>query len=134
MRKEKELVVLLRSMVELLVDEADRNPDFARRLESILSPLPSKGRTTNRKFAKGSSDPLPDLYVEISTRGEVEFAAWLQELPIAILRDLVRLNDFDPVGRTSKWKESEKLSSFIVDSLRARMTRGSAFMSKGPSS
>jgi hypothetical protein len=32
--------------------------------------------------------------------------------------------------RTSKWKESEKLTTFFADSSRAGMTRGSAFISR----
>lgn len=134
MRKEKELISLLRGLVDLLADEAARNPDFANRLDSVLSSLPVKDPSAKRKFVRGSSDHLPDLHAEWSARGEVEFLAWLRELPTAILHALIRSNGFDPIGRTSKWKETEKLSSFIVDSLRARMTRGSAFMSKGPAS
>jgi hypothetical protein len=132
MRKEKELIVVLRGLVDLLADEAARNSDFANKLDSVLNSLPAQERSAKQKLARGSVNSLPDLHSEWSARGEVEFIAWLRELPIAILRALIRSNDFDPVGRTSKWKETEKLSSFIVDSLRARMARGSAFMSKGP--
>jgi hypothetical protein len=40
----------------------------------------------------------------------------------------IRENDFDPERRTTKWTETEKLATFIVDNLRARMALGSAFM------
>jgi hypothetical protein len=130
MRKEKELVALFRGLVELLAEEADRNPSFADKLELLLSSLPRK-EVSRRKFSKSIQEQLPDLHAEWAVRGEAGVLLWLKELPIPVLRSLVRSNDLDPTGRTSKWKEAEKLSSFIVDNLRIRMTRGSAFMSKG---
>jgi hypothetical protein len=131
MRKEKELVALLRGLAELLAEEARRNPNFASQLELLLSSLPRR-EVNQPKLRKNTEEKLPDLYAEWTTRGEAGLLLWLRECPLAVLRSLIRSNDFDPIGRTSKWKETEKLSSFIVDSLRARMTRGSAFMRKGP--
>jgi hypothetical protein len=132
MRKEKELVALFRGLVELLAEEADRNPSFADKLELLFSSLPRK-EVVQRERSKSIQEELPDLHAERAARGEAGLLLWLKELPITTLRSLVRSNDFDPTGRTSKWKEAEKLSSFIVDSLSARMARGSAFMSKGQS-
>jgi hypothetical protein len=129
MRKEKELMALLRGLVELLAEEADRNPIFSDKLESLLAPLSGRG-ANQQKSHKSTSERLPDLHAERAARSEADFLLWLRELPITVLRSLIRSNEFDPTGRTGKWKEVEKLSSFIVDSLRARMARGSAFMSK----
>ena len=131
MRKEKELMSLLRGLVELLVEEADRNPAFADKLEQLLTVVPSQRAPAKRPFRKSVSVQPPDLYAEHAARGESELLVWLRDLPIPTLRSLIRANDFDPTRRTSKWRETEKLATFIVDSLRSRMTRGSAFMSKG---
>jgi hypothetical protein len=130
MRKEKELMALLRGLVDLLVEEADRNPVFADKLENLLTVVPGRKRTAERLPRKSVSAQPPDLYVEHAARGEADFLVWLRELPISTLRSLIRTNDFDPMRRTSKWGEAEKLATFIADSLRSRMTRGSAFMSK----
>jgi hypothetical protein len=131
MRKEKELIVLLRGLVDLLVEEADRNPVFADKLEQLLTVVPSRRTTAERAPRKSVSARPPDLYAEHTARGEADLLVWLRDLPVSTLRTLIRINDFDPTRRTSKWREAEKLATFIVDSLRSRMTRGSAFMSKG---
>jgi hypothetical protein len=130
MRKEKELMSLLRGLVDLLVEEADRNPAFADKLEQLFAAVPSRG-PAKRPSRKSVSVPPPDLYAEQAARGETDLLVWLRDLPVSTLRSLIRTNDFDPTRRTSKWRETEKLATFIVDSLRGRMMRGSAFMSKG---
>jgi hypothetical protein len=133
MRKEKELMTLLRGLIDLLAEEAGRNPDFADKLGRLLTAIPGRREPTKRESRKGVPAHLPDLHAEHAARGEAEFLPWLKGLSVAVLRSLIRANDFDPTHRTSKWKETEKLATFIVDSLRARMARGSAFMSKGQS-
>jgi hypothetical protein len=131
MRKEKELMTLLRGLVDLLTQEADRNPVFADRLEHLLAAVRAPREPAKREPRKSVSAQLPDLYAEHAARGEADFALWLRELPVTTLRSLIRANDFDPARRTDKWKEGEKLATFIVDNLRARMARGSAFMGRG---
>ena len=96
-----------------------------------MTVLPSRRSASERAPRKTPSAQLPDLYAEFSTLGEPDFLLWLRGLPVTTLRSLIRTNDFDPTRRTSKWKDTEKLATFIADSLRARMARGSAFMRKG---
>jgi hypothetical protein len=131
MRKEKELITLLRSLVGLLAEETNRNPDFADKLDQLLSAIPARSGEHQRKVGKNSVGDLPDLHAEHAARGEAEFVLWLQSLPVAVLRSLIRANDFDPTRRTSKWNDAEKLATFIVDGLRARMARGKAFLNRG---
>jgi hypothetical protein len=125
---------LLRGLVDLLAEEADRNPDFADKLGRLLIAIPGRRESSKREVRKNAPVHLPDLHAEHAARGEADFLLWLRSLPVTILRSLIRANDFDPTHRTSKWKEVEKLATFIVDSLRARMSRGSAFMGKGHTS
>jgi hypothetical protein len=132
MRKEKELMSLLRGLVELLAEEADRNPVFGDKLEHLLTAMPARKESTRHETRKRSIAQLPDLHVERATRGEADFLLWLREFPVPVLKSIIRANDFDPAHRTSKWSESEKLATFIADGLRARMSRGSAFMGKRP--
>lgn len=129
MRNEKALIKLLRGLVDLLADEAARNPDFAARLDDVLTGLP----TESAKPAKQRATPpaeLPDIHAEWSQRGETDFRLWLQDHPIPVLRALIRTHDFDPTRRTSKWKETEKLADFIADGLKARLARGSSFLGR----
>ena len=126
MRKEKALVTLLRSLVDLLSREAERSPEFASQLEDILRPLPS--RNTAKKRIPLSKLRLPDVYEEFTSRGEAEFLLWLQDKPIEVLRSIIRGHDFDAARRTSKWKDARRLSAFITEQIRARMARGSSFL------
>jgi hypothetical protein len=130
MRKEKELIKLLRGLVAVLAEESERNQEFAQRLETLLSGLPEK-RTRMKKVSKTSSPTqLPDIHAEWEAREETDFRLWLRDQPIAVLRAIIRAEDFDATRRTSKWKEAEKLSEFIADRLRDRQSRGSAFIGR----
>ena len=135
MRKEKSLINLLRGLVDLLVEESARNPEFASKVDALLSEIPDRKQASKKKGAAGKSDiHLPDIHAEWNGRGEIDFRLWLRDQPIPVLRAIIRSQDFDPTRRTVKWKEPEKLAEFIADGLRGRMARGSAFIGKGNAS
>jgi hypothetical protein len=128
MRKEKALVALLRDLVRLLADEAARNPEFGARLERLLEAVPERRTTKPRKSTPVGAEALPDVHAEWTARGETDFRLWLREQPIPTIRAVIRAQDLDPTRRTAKWKDPEKLAGFVADSLRARLSRGSAFI------
>ena len=130
MRKEKELIGLLRGLVDLLAQESSRNPEFAHNLEILLSELPERKNRPKKTPKKLLPEQLPDIHAEWNTRGDTDFRFWLREQPVAVLRALIRLEDFDATHRTVKWKESEKLAEFIADRLRDRQSTGSAFIGR----
>lgn len=129
MRKEKALVVLLRDLADLLADEAARNPDFGTRIEQVIEAIPDRRRTTQRKANTKRRAAAPDVHAELSARGENGFRLWLSDQPIPTIRAVIRAQDLDPTRRTAKWKDARKLASFVADGLRARLSRGSAFIS-----
>jgi hypothetical protein len=130
MRNEKALIKLLRGLVDLLADEAGRNPDFAARLDVVLTGLPAEtGKPTKQRAVPLSE--LPDVHAEWNRRGETDFRLWLRDQPVATLRALIRAHDFDSTHRTAKWKEAEKLAEFVADGLKARLARGSSFLGRG---
>jgi hypothetical protein len=131
MRKEKELMALLRGLVDLIAEEATRNPHFEDKLGYLLNAVPTRRDLARRTRREKAPTLLPDLHAEYAARGEDEFRLWLRDLSTPMLRALIRANDFDTTGRTRKWKEAEKLAAFIADGLRARLSRGAAFMSRG---
>lgn len=130
MRNEKALIKLLRGLVDLLADEAGRNPDFAARLDDVLTGLsPEAGKPAKQRTTPPAE--VPDVHAEWNRRSETDFRLWLRDQPIPVLRALVRTHDFDPTRRTAKWKEAEKLADFIADGLKARLARGSSFLGRG---
>lgn len=130
MRKEKTLIVLLRGLVDLLTEESARNAEFASKLDTLLSKLPERKAAPKRSAASPSPERLPDIHAEWNTRGEIDFRLWLRDQPIPVLRAIIRSEDLDATRRTTKWKEVEKLAEFIADSLRARQSRGAAFIGR----
>ena len=128
MRKHKTLIGLLRGLVELLAEESARNPEFANKVDSLLTGLPDhKGRSAASRDRR-STTALPDIHSEWNARGEKEFRLWLRDLPTPILKAMIRNQDLDPARRTTKWREPEKLAEFIADGVSARLSRGSGFM------
>ncbi|MDR4520250.1 MAG: hypothetical protein R3E36_06560 [Nitrosomonas sp.] len=133
MRKEKALTDLLRDLVNLLAEESTRNPQFASKLDSLLSKLPERKVSTKKSTTKLLPEQLPDIHAEWNSRGEIDFRIWLRDLPIPVLRAIIRIEDLDATRRTTKWKEAEKLAEFIADNLRSRQSRGSAFIGRNTS-
>ena len=133
MRKEAELSALLRALADLLADEAARNSKFAARLDSLLSGLTTTARTAPAARPPAHApEPVPDIHAEWMARGEEGFRLWLRDVPVPVLRAVIRAQDFDPTRRTAKWIDASKLATFIADNLRARLARGSAFLDREP--
>jgi len=115
--------------VELLADESARNPAFAERLDSLVSALPESRRPqAPKRPARETGTAVPDVHAEWTARGETDFRLWLRDQSIATIRAVIRAQDLDPARRTSKWKDTEKLADFVAEGLRARLSRGSAFI------
>lgn len=127
MRKTKTLTDLLRNIGKLLADESARSPEFASRVESLLGDFPEPKVKVARSKKSEPSDQLPDVHLELTARGETEFRLWLREQPLPTLRAIIRDQDLDPVRRTSRWRDPEKLAGFIADGVHARLSRGSSF-------
>jgi len=128
MRKEKKVIALLRDLAAVLADECARSPAFAAKLESLVSGLAEGKPHAEKRGGVRPTGPVPDIHAELESRGETNFRLWLRDQPLPVLRAVIRAQDLDSTRRTSKWKEAEKLADFITDSLRARLSRGSAFI------
>lgn len=129
MRSQEALTRLLRGLVDLLAEESARNPEFAQRLDDLLTALPASKRTAAPKGqAKAQKRPAPDVHAEWQARGESGVRVWLREKPVSDLRAIIQSQDLDPTRRTAKWQEAEKLAGYIADGLRARLARGSSFL------
>lgn len=129
MRNKSSLTRLLRGLVTLLAEEANRNPDFGNKLDQLLEPLTTKKEFKSDGSRKKNTLPvLPDIYEKWEMLGASEFEHWLRNQEIPVLHALIRKHDFDGARRTEKWKDSEKLAGFIADRLRSRLDRGGAFL------
>lgn len=135
MRSEQPVIALLEGLVALIKDEAAHNPAFAAKLNALLQPFDA-ATDARPKAPKPPKPPkpedidVPDVRVELDARGEEGFRTWLHAQPSDMLKAIIRREGFDPARRAAKWKDEKKLVTFIVDALRARMSRGSAFIGR----
>jgi hypothetical protein len=118
---------LLRQLVDLVEEEAERNSAFAEKLDGILAPLPKR---SGKRTGKGmlTAKDMPDVYAEYQSRGEDEFRFWLRGLDVVTLKGIVRVNGFDPSKVSRRWAEAEKFVPLVVEQVKARLRRGSGFM------
>lgn len=133
MRHQKPLIALLKGLVDLLADEAERNPAFGERLEAVLAALPApaaKPARAPRKSAAAAKPeaPLPDIHAECRSRGEPDFRLWLREQPVPTLKAIIKAQGFDATGKCARWRDAEKLANLIADGLAIRLQTGSHFL------
>jgi hypothetical protein len=128
MRSKEPLIILLRRLVDVIADEATHNRRFANKLNDLLDTDGSSHVREKRTVAKHAVEDLPDIHKEWNSRGEDEFRLWLRHETVEVLKAIIRREDLDAAKRAAKWKDAEKLADFISDGLKARMSRGSAFI------
>jgi hypothetical protein len=132
MREEKILIRIFRKVGELIGEEANRNPEFAAKLDAIVTELPARRKAPGTKKPTTSPSDLPDIFAEWKARPQSDFILWLKDQPSVVLRAEIKAHEFDPTGRTRRWKDTEKLAHFIAEQMRTRATRGSAFLIANP--
>lgn len=131
MQRGKTLTRLLRRLAEVVAEEADQNPAFAARLDGILADVPGPLCGKRPEATKGAPTvEVPDVYAEYQQKGEEEFRFWLRGLRREVLKGIVKANGFDPGKVSRQWTEPEKFTELITEQLKARLNRGSGFMTR----
>lgn len=120
----------LNELVRVVVDEAERNPDFARRIEEALGlqekpKKPTLSRASHRR-APAALDP-----VELARQGEAALRARLAELNLEQLKDVVADYGMDPGKLVMKWKTADRIIDRIVEVSIGRARKGEGFLSSG---
>jgi hypothetical protein len=117
----------MKAFATLICDEADRNPEFAAKIDQLFSRL-IKGEVKSERRANTFNASLPDIYAELRRRGDEKFRDWLADHPVALLKGIIKQHDFDPGKRSTRWKDSSRLVDLIATQLSNRLKRGSAFL------
>ena len=129
MQSTKKLTQVLKDLVALIEDEAQRNPVFAERLEAITSNLPVAGKTPGgRKPRPFPQAEVPDVFTVLQERGEDEFRFWLRSLDMPTLKAVIKQNGFDPGKVAVRWTDHDKFVALVVEQTQARLKRGAAFL------
>lgn len=130
---------LLSDVARVVAEEAERNPDFAKKLADILVPTRGVERTAmvrDPSFSSGSRSknrrPKAVLDpVEVARMGEQPLRARLMEFTLDQLKDIVADYGMDPGKLVMKWKAADKIIDRIVEISLSRAQKGDAFRSDG---
>jgi hypothetical protein len=124
----------LRAIGAIVMDEVDRNPDFAQRLRQALTTSISASTTVKtdaatplKKNNRSREPAVLDPTATLADHGDHALRLALQDLPIEQLLDIVAEFAMDPSKLVMKWKSSERIIEHIVDSAKRRSVKGDAF-------
>jgi hypothetical protein len=130
----------LNDVVRAVLEEAERNPEFLRRLEEALGIGEAKTRTPAEKQAhpapsRGAHRRAPAIFdpIELARQGEATLRSRLGELTLEQLKDVVADYGMDPGKLVLKWKTPERIIDRIVEVSIGRAKKGEGFLSSGSS-
>jgi hypothetical protein len=118
----------LQEMIRIVVDEAERNPEFARKIEEALGLEPRTSGTKAERPAHRRTPAVVDP-INLARQGEHVLRAHLGELGLEQLRDIVADYGMDPGKLVLKWKTPERIIEKIVEVSIGRVKKGEAFLS-----
>lgn len=126
----------LTALVNVIVDEAERNPGFRERVEmalDVVRPAPKAAATpkqkpvTSEKRKGGRRAPAVLDPIDLAKHGESELRNQLVNLDLEKLLDIVAQYGMDPGKLVMKWKDRERVIDRIVELALGRATKGDAF-------
>ena len=118
----------LKAFMTVIIEEADRNPDFAGKIAAALGldevSRNVKGATKRRggRRAPAALDP-----VSLYSQGESLLREQLGALDLEKLRDIVAEYGMDPGKLVMKWKTEQRVIDHIVETAASRAKKGEAF-------
>ena len=133
------LRTVLRNLVKVVSDEAERNPEFAERLwvvvKSAMATRPAKTTSAASGASSKTSRPAnrrpPAVLdpVALAGKGEEVLRAELAPLTLDRLKDIVADYGMDREKLVMKWKTPSRVSDRIVEISIKRAHKGDAFRS-----
>ena len=139
---DKKAEKLLKQLLNLVLEEAQANEAFGKKLEALLLPQvpeapkdkPGKGDTEEKSGAKHSTtssrrDPaVLNPTTVFMQEGEEALHARLSSLSEKELKDIIAQYGMDTKKLAMKWKSLDKLKGLIVDVSRTRAAKGDVFL------
>ena len=123
----------LRALSAVVLEEADRNPVFAERLQRALNipearpSIPAVTRPTAERRSRTRAAAILDPVGVLAEQGEDALRQALQPLPLDQLLDIVAEFAMDPSKLVMKWKSPERVIEHILDGAKRRSVKGDAF-------
>jgi hypothetical protein len=128
------LRTMLAEFARAVADEAERNPEFERRLAVVFGKTGEPGRREGREAVEGrpkNRRPAAALDpIEVARAGEQILRVRLGELSVEQLKDVVADYGMDPGKLVTKWKTADRIIDRIIEISLARAQKGDAFRSE----
>ena len=123
------LKALLQGLTKAIADEAEQNPEFARRIEVALG-IDAPSTPSDRKPKRGGNRRAPPLFdpIEAAHQGEQVLRQRLNGLDIEQLKDIIADYGMDTGKLVMKWKSPERIVDRIVEFSLSRSTKGDVFL------
>ena len=112
-------IAVARPVAKVIEEEAERNPEFGRRIRAALAEAAENYARRRR------APPVLDPVDVARAYGKDALRDRLAELDIERLRDIVSRYALDP--RAMRWKARERVIDQIVDMSDRRARKGDAF-------
>lgn len=116
----------LRTLIDIVLDEAEHNSAFAEKLTALLG----EARPTEKIVRKRTGRRRPailDPFAIMQERGELFLREALRQLDLEQLRDIVAGYGMDPAKLAMKWKTADRVIDLVVSTAALRLTKGDAF-------
>lgn len=128
----------LNRLMRVVIEEAERNPDFEAALNDALGSTPIKrkpinaearGQVEDGETKRGKNRRAPAVLdpVQVVRDGEPALRSALEKLPLEQLRDIVAEYGMDPGRLVMKWNTPERVIERIMEMSIARAHKGNAF-------
>ena len=123
----------LLELAKVIADQAERDPEFARRVGEVLGmeERPSRNKATSATAPTGRPKhrrpPAALDPIAIAREGEDALGSRRNQLSLDQLRDIVADYGMDPGKLVMKWKSSERVIDRIVEISMSRAQKGDAF-------
>jgi hypothetical protein len=119
----------LHALGTVVLEEAERNPDFAQRLQCALgiADAAAVAKTPEGKKSRTRAAATMDPVAILADHGEDALRRELQLLPLDKLLDIVAEFGMDTSKLVMKWKDPVRIYEHIIDNAKRRSVKGDAF-------
>jgi hypothetical protein len=119
---------VLNGLVRAVVDEADRNPEFAQRLEESLGLISTESNGNRPRGSSSRRTPAILNPIELACKGEAVLRERLAGLDLEQLKDVVADFGMDQGKLVMKWKTPQRIIDRIVEVSMVRAVKGDVFL------
>lgn len=130
---DKELRKNLRDLIDVVIEQAEKDEEFAKKLSDVFSGAVKKNDKKENDSKRGANrrDAAVLDPIKLMEEGDNLLREKLEALTEKQLKDIIADFGMDPSKLAMKWKDKERLIRHIIDTSERRATKGDAFRNKG---